>query len=197
MSIPHALETVKFTGFDCPKCRERLFVEGSGPADCPKCEWKGEIHILKALKERAETARDALPEKAVCVHHPSKQATAVCDGTGDYICALCAVEMDGKIYSAEYLNRAGKGAMEKTYSRFLDRPDTNVTYLMAACIPLWFLSPLFLPFAFYKYVQAVRLRGRDPLFNRVFTRWDMLFKGVLLLAMAGLTVLVTLAIAVD
>ena len=197
MSLPHALETVKFTGFDCPKCRERLFVEGSGPADCPKCEWNGEVYILKALKERAETARDALPEKAVCVHHPTKQATAICEGTGDYICALCAVEMDGKIFSAEYLSRAGKGAMEKTYSRFLDRPDTNVTYLMAASVLIWPLAPLFLPFAVLRYVQAIRLRGTDPIFNRVFTRWDIFYKGFLLLAMIVITVVIILAIMAD
>jgi hypothetical protein len=194
MSLPDSLETVKFSGFDCPKCSERLFVESSGPATCPDCGWSGEAYLLKALKERVEPAPDALPEKAVCAHHPTKQAWAVCAGTGDYICSLCAVEVGGRIYGAGYLDRAGRETLEKTYSRHLARPDATVVYLLLASFLIFFLAPALLPFAAVRYYQAVKLRGSDPIYRRVFTVPDMIIKGLLLLALILFTALIIIGI---
>ena len=175
------LETVKVSGFECPSCGERLFAESSVHTACPKCRWTGEAHILKALREKAEPARDALSDQAVCAFHPTKQATTICEGTGDYICSLCAVEVAGKVYSAQYLGKAGKDTLDKTYARYLDRPDKQITIYLALSIFLLLPAPVLIPMAIYKFFAAIKLRKSDPMFNKAFSRVDLILHGFLVL----------------
>ena len=84
------------TSFECPGCGEELAGEQGGRSRCPLCGWQGEAYLFRPLAVKVERAKEALPEDAVCAHHPTKQAVEVCAGTGDYICSLCAVKLEGK-----------------------------------------------------------------------------------------------------
>ena len=190
MSFAGALETVRFSGFDCPSCGQRLFVDSSGPASCPDCRWKGDAYIMRPLREKALLAQEALPDKAVCAHHPTKQAEAVCAGTGDYICMLCAVELDGKIYSAEYLNRAGRDSLEKNYARYMNRPDQELNMYLVGLIFLWILSPVLIPLAIHKFFGALKQRKTDKLYARVVTGSHLAVLGIFLFALTGLYMLI-------
>src|SRR3712207_1092454 len=81
--------------FACPSCRAPLDPPAPGRTLCPRCDWRGEAYLFTAKVLAVEAAEAALPDDATCAHHPRKRATAVCAGTGDYVCSLCAVELEG------------------------------------------------------------------------------------------------------
>ncbi|MDH5509731.1 MAG: hypothetical protein OEZ32_05175 [Nitrospinota bacterium] len=189
-----ALETVKISGFDCPSCSERLFTDSSGPTECPSCGWQGQIHILNALREKTEIAGSATPDMAVCAVHPTKQAIAVCAGTGDYICSLCAVEVDGNIFGADYLSKAGRKTVAKSFARHLDRPDGAIGFWILLTIFIVFLGPLFIPLAIHSYTKAWKLRKNDAIFKRVCSRVDITVWGLILFSLTALYTLGLVAI---
>ncbi|MDH5639261.1 MAG: hypothetical protein OEZ04_12310 [Nitrospinota bacterium] len=177
-----ALETVKLSGFDCPSCKERLFVSSSGPSACPNCNWAGEAHVLKALRYKVETAKEALPDQAICAHHPTKQAIAKCEATGDYICSLCAVDMDDKVYSISYLNEAGKEALRKRFARYLDRPDMEASILILVSLLTFLPALVFIPFAMLKFWKAMKQRKQDKIYAKAFSGLSMALIGFLVIA---------------
>src|SRR4051812_44560983 len=112
--------------FVCPGCSVRLTPETSGATRCPHCKWRGDAYLFAPKPLDVSQAEMALPEDAACLHHPRKKATAVCAGTGDYICALCAVEIEGQTFSAAFLDKGGKEKAKKAFDRTLPRPDRHV-----------------------------------------------------------------------
>src|ERR1700733_5222528 len=123
------------TDFLCPGCAEQL-IPTSSAVICPRCAWKGEAYLFSPRILAATNADIALPDEATCIHHPRKKATAVCAGTGDYICSLCAVELDGETLSAAYLATVGKKKAGKAFERNLPRPDSRIVlYLILPFIP--------------------------------------------------------------
>src|SRR5207248_2157926 len=106
----------------CPSCSREFQGPFLGSQACAFCGWIGEVYVFDPLPSTLDRAEQALPEDSVCMHHPSKKATAICAGTGDYICALCAVDLNGQTYSASYLGNAGKEKVGTAFDRYLERP---------------------------------------------------------------------------
>jgi hypothetical protein len=158
----------------CPGCAQLLEIGRDGPVECPVCHWRGETYVFNPLPVTVEAAQRALPQDAVCLHHPTKKAVAVCAGTGDYICALCAIDLNGQVYSASYLGGAGKDKVGKSFELYLERPDARIaTLLKLSFVPVlnYVVLPMslfWIPYCFYLYAKALRLRGTNPLYARVF-----------------------------
>jgi hypothetical protein len=156
----------------CPICSQPLEDRIGARAFCMACGWKGQAYVFTPLPIVVEHAEHALPEDATCMHHPTKKATAVCSGTGDYICSLCAIELNGRTYSAEYLNNKGKDEVGKAFDPYLARPDSQIIMCLYCCfIP--YLNVVFVPTAFvwipwsvFLYVKALRMRRTNPIFAR-------------------------------
>lgn len=160
----------------CAGCNSPLVPDVSGPLRCPHCNWHGEAYVFAPRAVEAKPAEAALTDDATCVHHPRKKAVAVCAGTGDYICSLCAVDVDGQTYGAEYLNAAGKEKASKAFDRILPRPDSQIVlYLILIFIPYVnavavALAFVWIPHAFFLYFKALRLRRENEIFRRVCGR---------------------------
>jgi hypothetical protein len=171
---------------DCPACAQPLVIDENGRAACPICRFRGQAYFFNPLPFTVETAERALPEDATCLHHPTKKAVAVCAGTGDYICALCAIEVQGQTYSAAYLSGAGKDKIGTSFQRYLERPDARVATLLFLCfvpyinVIVLFFAFIWIPYAFYLYVKACRMRKKDPLYARVFGTTRMIVLPILL-----------------
>ena len=103
--------------FSCPGCSNILDTVGQVRLRCPICKWVGDVYLFTPKVLDIEPAKLALPDDAACLHHPRKKAVAVCAGTGDYICSLCAVELNGQTYSANYLEGAGKQLAGSAFDR--------------------------------------------------------------------------------
>lgn len=101
--------------FRCPKCGTLITTISSAPrigevgcvtesTHCPKkCGWNGMVTLFRPAPLDNTPPLHASPEDSACAAHPDRRAVATCDGSGDFCCSLCALEFDGKIYSAAYL----------------------------------------------------------------------------------------------
>jgi hypothetical protein len=180
------MSQVLLSGFQCPRCSTVLESVTSGRVRCSRCGWSGEVYSFSPRVLDTQPAAAAMPEDATCLHHPRKKAVAVCAGTGDYICSLCAVELNGQTYSAEYLNSAGKNLAGKAFERSLPRPDSQI-YLYLLCCFIPYVNFIFLPFAFIwiphavlLYFKTLRLREENPILKRIIGMPRMVMIPILL-----------------
>lgn len=116
-----------------------------------------------------------MPDDVTCAFHPSKQATEVCDGTGSYICSLCAVTVADKIYSTEFINNGGLKKIKKgeLFERTLPRPDqAAMGYLLLILLFSWTIvgGPVLLVASVVYYFKHLRLRRENALYRRVSSR---------------------------
>lgn len=164
--------------FVCRDCRTSLQVAQPGAILCPNCGWKGEFYAFPdAIPLEINQPENALPENAVCLHHPNKKAMHTCSATGDYICALCAIELDGAVYGVEYLNStAGRQKIREIYKCILKRPDRIIlVYFITLIIPIINIatSALAVVWIFHGYSlhrQATKAHETDPLYARAVTK---------------------------
>ena len=182
------------TAFDCPRCGRNLLPEAEGATSCPSCRWHGEAYLCNPVAVEIEAAKAVLPDDATCVHHPTKQAVAVCAGSGDYVCSLCAITLDGETYSAQYLNKVGKKKAEKAFERRLARPDREVSLCLLFCLFFTIAIPICLPLAIRSLVKMIRQRRTDPLYRQVVGTGSVIAAVVIIGLFCALVVFVILAL---
>lgn len=183
---------IPVTTFECPRCTMILEPGSVARTRCPHCGWRGEAHLFRPLVPRVEKAADALPDDAVCTHHPTKRAVAICEGTGDYICALCAIELDGKTYSPQYFSKLGKKKPATSFDRYLNRPDHMVRMLLLlTLLTCGWGGLVFVPWAVYCFFKIIRQRNEDPMYRRLVGGVGLAVTGVMTLLFAvGLIALI-------
>lgn len=147
MTVLDATVTPGLERGPCPRCKE-LSLDPDTHAEqvCPLCNWRGRVLRFNPRPLTLDRPEAALPEDVTCAFHPTKRATAVCEGTGSYICPLCAVEIAGATYSAEFINSGGLKDFKKhdAFNRRLKRPDYCIyTFVVLSIFPYTaFLAPL-------------------------------------------------------
>lgn len=186
----------------CPKCGQPDSLQ---PFDtlykqCRLCHWKGVSEHYTPPPREVDHAHAAMPDDITCAYHPNKKATHICAGTGSYICTLCMLEIDGEIYSAEYVNQGGlEKAKKKTpYDRVLQRPDHTIgvfTFLsiFPYCAPLF---PLWIGVGIYQFVRHRRMMRENETYAHVTRPYATIFSLLLLLAVGLLWLGVLVAIGV-
>jgi hypothetical protein len=141
---------------------------------CPGCDWRGWVWGFDPAPPQIDRPEQALPEDATCTHHPGKRAEAICAGTGDYICSLCAVTVNGETYSAAYLNRPeARQHLAGSWEQQLARPDRRIRWLVLLSIFPWCqaaLAPLFVVWAGIEYVRMLHMRRNHPMYARLVGR---------------------------
>lgn len=82
----------------CPgdQCRGSLRHAANGTFQCDTCRMQVNAELFNPVTPVIQSPELAMSEDATCVYHPQKKAVTVCQGTGNFICALCAVEVKGK-----------------------------------------------------------------------------------------------------
>lgn len=138
-----------------------------GQANGCACGWSGRVWAFDPVPMIVARAQSADAMDATCAHHPTKQASAICAGSGDYICSLCAVELDDETYSAQYLASGGKGLAQKAFERFLPRPDRVLTGIYLVTLFLYFFAAVIFPIAVANFIKLVKLRAQDPIYRRL------------------------------
>jgi len=185
----------------CPSCGFALDAEPPGKGEvggervrCPSCDWRGWLWGFHPAPPTLDRPEAALPEDAVCAHHPGKRAETICAGTGDYICSLCAVTVNGRSYSAAYLNRPdAKQQLAGAWDQTLARPDRWIMWLLLLCI---FPScqaaaaPAFLVWAGFEYVRMIRMRRDHPLYRRLVGPGPVIAAPILMAIVLGIWLMV-------
>ncbi len=166
----------------CPGCGKLEMVElADHRLKCPGCSLVVEAIFFNPVEMLVPQAELALPEYAACINHPQKKATAVCAGTGSFICPLCAVELKGKTYSVQYLDsEAGKQQTDELAPRYLQRPDRKVPGVLLVLLIPYVDAFIFLPFplwAIYCYVQsaaAFKMRRENRIYAQLVGRGSII-----------------------
>lgn len=176
--------------FPCPLCKRVISTDISGDVECPVCPWQGNIEFYDPLPRTSTGSQEALPDSATCIHHPTKMAEVVCEGTGDYICSLCAVELNGHTYSAQYLEQGGKEIAAKAFDRYLERPDRKAQLTIGLTIFFWPLAIVTIPLAIYYYIKMFGVRKTDPLYRHVIPTSRMVIVGTGIVLFGVLCILI-------
>lgn len=123
----------------------------------------------------------ALDDDSACANHPTKKATAICDGTGDYICTLCAVDIGEKTYSTAYIDRVGVNSLDAPIQRHLKRPDRTVSLCFVLCLLIYFLGPAWVIWSVISFFQMLRYRKTEPIYRQIVGPGDVAVATILVL----------------
>lgn len=181
--------TIDVQSVTCPRCEAEVEAGEGERARCLSCGWRGRVMRFEPVAVAdLETPDQAVGEDITCVHHPNKKAEAICAGTGDYICSLCAIEVGEKTYSAAFVNRGGLKELEAHFDRRLPRPDRLIVQLFLISVFPWtaIAGPFLYPWAIVKYFQFLRLRRESDLFRRVSARSNVVVIPILLIIWGGI-----------
>lgn len=183
----------------CPRCGRSLDAM-LGQLDrqaCYGCGFRGRVGVFAPVpRDEARAAEVALSDEAKCIHHPTKQATAVCEGTGNYICSLCAVQVKGATYSVDFINQGNLKDLAEQFERKLVRPDTAAMYYACFCIFPYpgVLGPVLCPLGWIRFARHQRMLREAGLYSKVVGRGRSVWLVVVLLAATLATGLVWLGI---
>ena len=175
----------------CPgdQCRGSLAAAANGTFHCDICRLRANGEIFNPVAPAIHGPELAMSEDATCVYHPQKKAVTVCQGTGNFICALCAVEVRGKTYSVQYLeSNAGKKAAEDIIIRHLPRPDRVVNNIFVALfIPyanavVFILFPLWAVYGYLQCGKMAKMRRENALYHDLVGK-GRIATGVILLSL--------------
>jgi|GEM_PF-1869763 len=188
----------------CPgnQCRGSLRHAANGTFQCDTCRMQVNAELFNPVKPVIQSPELAMSEDATCVYHPQKKAVTVCQGTGNFICALCAVEVKGKTYSVQYLeSSAGKKATDEIISRYLPRPDRVVNNILVALfIPyadavVFILFPIWAAYGYLQCGKMAKMRRENALYHDLVGKSRIITAAVLLsVVLAGWLVLAVLII---
>ena len=183
----------------CPNCNgslsarflERASVEGS----CPTCATVLGVTLFPALfrprtKIDAQNLQTAEGE-ASCYEHANKRAVAVCNRCGRFLCALCEVAGDAKVWCPNCLNSGQSGGPIQAIERQRTLYD-SIALALAFFPALLFFYPsiltapvvIFLSIRYWKKPSSIIPRGK----------WRFVLALLIVLAEVGLVVLAVFAI---
>ncbi|MEM7576731.1 MAG: hypothetical protein AAF328_04575 [Planctomycetota bacterium] len=184
----------------CPNCRSIFSKSPAWPTKCQACKATVGILEFEPPLELVDEAKAAMPDDVSCAFHPGKRADTICDGTGSYICSLCAVPIGGKTYSTEFINSGGLERMGKgdIFERTLPRPDYGAGSCLALSIVLsWTgIAPLvLLPAGAWYFSRHVKLVKESQLYAKATGEWTTPLLATLY-AIVGVLVLFGLVLAI-
>lgn len=160
----------------CDKCGTPHQGTAPYPSRCAVCNARVGFYVYDPPAKPLDKTELALPDDVTCMSHPAKRATEICEGTGSYICALCAVTIGDKTYSADFINSGGLEKLKKgdIFERKLQRPDQ----LAVACGILALLlsttlvgGPILLVMSGIYYFRHLKMKKQNKLYDRVTGVW--------------------------
>ncbi len=158
----------------CPSCNaplaERFFRQPHVDAACSTCGTKVGLTLFPALfRPAAKIDPQSLltaEGEATCFEHSSKRAVAVCNRCGRFLCALCEVEVAGKVWCPSCLipaNAAGPiQALEQRRTLFDSIALALATLPALLIYPIFFTAPVvvYLTIRYWKKPSSLVPRGK-------------------------------------
>jgi hypothetical protein len=160
---------------------------------CPGCNSDLEIHVfpaLLALPTAVAAADLAIAEgEASCYNHPAKRAVVACEQCGRFLCALCQVDLDGRVWCPSCLENGV--ANRKLSAMENHRTLYDSIALATAAIPAVMISPAVISAPVAIFV-ALRYWKRP---SSIIPRNKWRFVLAIVLALLELGLIVTLIVA--
>lgn len=117
----------------CPNCGAFFPLapaELQALTQCPTCRRPTEIVLFPAYDRPVSTGAAAekviMDGEAACFYHPDHRALVPCDACGRFICALCDLDVNGRHFCPQCLEKA----MTKNTVQSLERNRTRWDYII-------------------------------------------------------------------
>lgn len=142
MRTRFAVRRAAFGGVDCPRCGRSLPHDKvrTGLQICPGCGRTFEAVRFDPPEARivvAEVAGQGPTEAPPCARHARNRADGTCARCGQFMCALCAIEADGRSYCPGCFDRlSSEGALRSGATRLWNWQGLGVACILAT----WLLS---------------------------------------------------------
>ena len=154
-----------YAGVSCPSCKAPLRHETlrTGTRVCGRCNLRFEAVVFAPVETRVAVAQMAglsVESAAPCATHSRNQAVAACEHCGKFMCELCKIDADRRVYCPGCFERLSKeGELASSVTHF-----KNYEGLALACILLSFLfwptAIIAVPMGLYYCIQGFREKGR-------------------------------------
>lgn len=141
----------------CTKCKTWVPIqalEAGDFAECSGCGGEVKVEIFPAYFKPVNRGQGGetivVDGEASCFFHPNKRAQVSCESCGRFLCALCAIELNGKNLCPNCLESGQKkGKFVELENR---RACHNNAALSLALVPLilcWFTTVVTAPIALF------------------------------------------------
>jgi len=130
----------------CPSCKapfDPKYFNSGYFISCPACASALRVDVFPALIRPPNIRRgENLIEEgqSSCFYHPAKNAEAMCDGCGRFLCGLCDIDMSGKHFCPSCIESGRKKgkmpALKNEYTRY----DKMALAFAAVSILFWPIS---------------------------------------------------------
>ena len=151
-----------YVGTSCPSCRIPLRHESikTGMRFCPRCAVKFEAVVFSPVERRVvvpEMAGLSLESAAPCATHARNQAVAACGHCGKFMCELCKIEADQKVYCPGCFERlSAEEALAGGVTHYRNYEGLSGCCLFL-CLLIW---PLAAPLGLYYTIRGLRDKSR-------------------------------------
>ena len=134
----------------CPKCGLALpatAAELASVQQCPSCARFTRVVVFPAfgrpVASGAAAQRVMIDGESTCFYHPQKQAHALCDNCGRFICAMCDLD----VYDAHLCPQCLQSGAEKGRVKSLERSRVRYDQIASSLLILplvfcWFVLPV-------------------------------------------------------
>ncbi|MEI7730444.1 MAG: hypothetical protein WCO56_12785 [Verrucomicrobiota bacterium] len=146
----------------CPRCRTPVPVEQGlwtldSPYLCPGCDSELLVAVFPAQFQgpaKGERAQNVILDgEASCFFHPGKRAELPCLKCGRFLCALCAIELNGQHYCPNCLETGQKkGKIAELQNRGTRYDSIAFALGLASAMPFCWVASPFLSIASLYYV---------------------------------------------
>jgi len=171
----------------CPRCSSALpdwyFKQARTDSSCPSCYAKLSVEIFPAVfRQRAKIDLASLTSaegEACCYEHTTKRAKAVCHQCGRFLCALCEVDIDGKIWCPGCLHPTRSGPKLQALERQRTLYD-SIALALATLPALFFVYPSVISAPVVLFLTARHWKSPSSIVPR--NKWRFIAAIILVLA---------------
>ena len=190
------METYAIAGLRCPKCHKQLEEVSwheAGAGSCRACLTDFtcvRFPALVAKPERVVPQAVKVEAGATCFFHDDNEAAATCTQCGRFLCAVCAIDMDGEVKCSNCIASKRKVSAEAVDSRILwDRVALGLAFFPIIIWPFTLVTaPTALGLAIFgwKKPQSLVSGGRARMIFAMVLAGIQIVTWVTLLGMAWL-----------
>jgi uncharacterized Zn finger protein (UPF0148 family) len=132
-----------YAGPACPHCGRHRLPDSlkSGVHDCPSCGHSFEVVRFEPVEPRAavvDLAAVGAGETAPCATHARNRAEATCSRCGQFMCALCRIDAEGKVFCPPCFERlSAEGTLASTVKRTWNWGGMGCACALASYLLFW------------------------------------------------------------
>jgi len=152
---------------NCPNCGAYFPSTAAGLqvlAECPACRRQTQITVFPAYDRPVAVGVAAekvvMEGEATCFYHPENRAQVPCDACGRFLCALCDLDLNGKHFCPQCLEKA----MTKNSLQAIERTRTrwDIIIFLLLLLPLMPCFMLFVPVTALGALVLIGVKWKAP-----------------------------------